>query len=94
MRPPHYYSLHKQIIILSASVLRPQGIIYLVMPKDLAWEETLSSRTNKITDERGGDSVEEGEMCEMDEEEEDDAGCLMEKILLGIGSATNPTIVR
>ena len=23
------------------------------MPKDLAWEETLSSRTNKITDERG-----------------------------------------
>ena len=43
-----------------------------MMPKDLAWEETLSSRTNKITDERGGDSVEEGEMCEMDEEEEDE----------------------
>ena len=43
------------------------------MPKDLAWEETLSSRTNKTTDERGGDSVEEGEeMCEMDEEEEDE----------------------
>ena len=43
------------------------------MPKDLAWEETLSSRTNKTTDERGGDWVEEGEeMCEMDEEEEDE----------------------
>ena len=42
------------------------------MPKDLAWKETLSSRTNKITDERGSDSVEEGEMCEMDEEEEDE----------------------
>ena len=43
-----------------------------MMPKDLAWEETLSSSTNKTTDERGGDWVEEGEMCEMDEEEEDE----------------------
>ena len=54
-----------------------QGVIYLVMPKDLAgegWEESLSSRTNKTRSERGGgDSIEEGEeMCELGEEEEEE----------------------
>ncbi|CAI8022160.1 hypothetical protein GBAR_LOCUS13033, partial [Geodia barretti] len=51
-----------------------QGVIYLVMPKELAWEETLLSRTNKAKEEGGdgGDSVEEGEMWEEEEEEEDE----------------------
>ena len=51
-----------------------QGVIYLVMPKELAWEETLLSRTNRAKEKGGdgGDSVEEGEMCEEEEEEEDE----------------------
>ena len=49
-----------------------QGVIYLVMPKELAWEETLLSRTNKAKGGDGGDSVEEGEMWEEEEEEEDE----------------------
>ncbi|CAI8023737.1 hypothetical protein GBAR_LOCUS13842, partial [Geodia barretti] len=48
-----------------------QGVIYLLMPKELAWEETLLSRTNKAKEE-GKYSVEEGEMCKEEEEEEDE----------------------